>query len=39
MKNTGFNLNVISAKQEPNPTPEELDVLRTDVDPLGLILK
>jgi len=38
-KNTGFKLDVSRAKQEPSPTPEELDVLRTDVDPLGLILK
>ena len=39
VKNTGFKLDVSSAKQEPSPTSEELDVLRTDVDPLGLILK
>lgn len=39
VKNTGFNLDVSRAKQEPSPTPEELDVLRTEVDPLRLILK
>jgi glutaconate CoA-transferase subunit B len=39
VKNTGFKLDVTRAKQEPSPTPEELDVLRIDVDPLGLILK
>jgi len=39
MKNTGFKLDVSRAEQEPSPTPEELDVLRTDVNPLGLILK
>jgi hypothetical protein len=38
-KNTGFKLDVTRAKQEPSPTPDELDVLRADVDPLGLILK
>jgi len=39
VKNTGFKLDVSRAKQEPSPTPEELDVLRTEVDPLGLIRK
>jgi len=37
-KNTGFKLDVSRAKQEPSPTSEELNVLRTEVDPLGLIL-
>ena len=37
-KNTGFKLDVSRAKEEPNPTPDELDVLRIDVDPLRLIL-
>jgi len=31
-RNTGFKLDVTRAKQEPSPTPEEVDVLRTDVD-------
>jgi glutaconate CoA-transferase subunit B len=39
VRNTGFKLDVTRAKQEPSPTPDELDVLRTDVDPLGLILE
>jgi len=38
VKNTGFKLDVTRAKQEPSPTPDELDVLRTDVDPFRLIL-
>ena len=38
MKNTGFKLDVSRAKRESSPTPEELNVLRTDVDPLRLIL-
>jgi len=38
VKNTGFKLSVSRARQEPSPTPEELDVLRTAVDPFGLIL-
>ena len=38
VKNTGFKLDATRAKHEPSPTPDELDVLRTDVDPLGLIL-
>ena len=38
VKNTGFKLDVTKAKQEPRPTPDELEVLRADVDPLRLIL-
>ena len=36
---TGFNLDIDEAQQEPRPTKNELSILREKVDPLKLILR